>query len=318
MFAGTSTGSIIACAIAKGMSATAIRQFYEQKGELIFPNMDYRYWLNNLADKIRTGDPSLPLFKGSGLESVLQDPSIFPGNLLFGTLPPTLAVAYDTYNRAAVVFKSHKTDFAQIPVWEVCRCSSAAPVAFPSYFVTDATYLESLRNAPPRTAVKNPVPVEVPKNKQGVEGVPLIDGGVVAGNPTLCAIAERINMNKGLTSEQKIGLDNIIVASFGTGQSIRRIKPEEAETWGGLDWVDFHEGIPLLDVFSDGSSDATDYITTQMIGESYYRYQPLIPKEVSTFQANPDNLKLMTNVANDFLDKEDGDAYLDKLVKAIS
>ena len=36
------------------------------------------------------------------------------GKELFGTLPPTLVVAYDAYNRTTVVFKSNQPEFAEV------------------------------------------------------------------------------------------------------------------------------------------------------------------------------------------------------------
>lgn len=316
LFAGTSTGSIIACAIAKGMPASELRQFYIDKGIKIFPNMDLGFWLNSLLDRARKGDPSLPLFSSEGLESVLQDPTIFSQSL-FGTLPPTLVVSYDTYNRSAVVFKSIQPEFAKIPIWEVCRCSSAAPTAFAGYILSDPNYITSLENNPTHSTIKNPVKIELPPDTRGV---PLIDGGVVANNPTLCAIAECIKMGRKGEIPEPVSLDNILVASFGTGQLENRITPAETQTWGALDWLCITKGIPLLDVFSDGSSDSVDYIATQLLSGGYDRYQPLVPKEkkISTFQASPLNLANLVDVANEFLDQSDGDAQLEKLAAAIS
>ena len=316
LFAGTSTGSIIACAIAKGISTSEIRNFYVEKGISIFPNMDFSFWLNSLLERARQGDPSLPLFSSEGLESVLQDAKIFAQSL-FGSLPPTLVVSYDTYNRTAVVFKSIQPEFAQIPIWEVCRCSSAAPTAFAGYVLSDPNYIASLENNPTHSTIKNPVKIELPPDTRGV---PLIDGGVVANNPTLCAIAESINMSRCGTTTKSTSLDNIFVASFGTGQLESRITPEQSKTWGALDWLSIHKGIPLLDVFSDGSADLVDYIAIQLIDKGYDRYQPLVPKEkkISTFQASPSNLASLVDVANEFLDQSGGDAQLEKLAEAIS
>lgn len=321
MFAGTSTGSIIACCIAKGMPASEIRRFYEDKGKDIFPDMNLDFWWNGLLERIKQGDPSLPLFSSAGLEKVLQDSHIF-GESTFGTLPPTLVVAYDTYNRTAVVFKSNQPEFSQIPTWEVCRCSSAAPTAFAGHILSDPTYLANLEKHPNHSTIQNPVTIKLPPETRGV---PLIDGGVVANNPTLCAIAECINMSKRGTlpksvNLENISLDDILIASFGTGQLEDRITPEQAKTWGALDWLNVQNGIPLLSVFSDGSSDLVDYIAAQLLNERYDRYQPLVPatKNISTFQADPNNLANLIDVANEFLDQAGGDLQLEKLAAAIS
>ena len=200
MFAGTSTGSIIACSIAKGIPAAEIREFYEEKGKDIFPNLgSINFLWNSLLERIKKGDYSLPLFPDDGLEKVLQDVNIF-GEELFGTLPPTLVVAYDAYNRTTVVFKSNQPEFAQIPIWEVCRSSSAAPTAFAGHVLTDPTYIASLRQNPHHSIIKNPVTIKIPPE---TNGVPLIDGGVVANNPSLCAIAECLNLKNSANSRMK-------------------------------------------------------------------------------------------------------------------
>jgi len=122
------------------------------------------------------------------------------------------------------------------------------------------------------------------------------------------------------TTTKSTSLDNIFVASFGTGQLESRITPEQSKTWGALDWLSIHKGIPLLDVFSDGSADLVDYIAIQLIDKGYDRYQPLVPKEkkISTFQASSPNLANLVDVANEFLDQSGGDAQLEKLAEAIS
>lgn len=58
VFAGTSTGSIIACGIANGFTAKKIREFYEQKGALIFPRLNTKFWLAALVDRVRQASVS--------------------------------------------------------------------------------------------------------------------------------------------------------------------------------------------------------------------------------------------------------------------
>ena len=316
MFAGTSTGSIIACSIAKGIPAAEIREFYEEKGKDIFPNLgSINFLWNSLLERIKKGDYSLPLFPDDGLEKVLQDVNVF-GEELFGTLPPTLVVAYDAYNRTTVVFKSNQPEFAQIPIWEVCRSSSAAPTAFAGHVLTDPTYIASLRQNPHHSIIKNPVTIKIPPE---TNGVPLIDGGVVANNPSLCAIAECLNLKN---STKSVSLENICVVSFGTGQMEDRITANDTKTWGILDWLNIKKGIPLLEVYADGSADLIDYIATQLLKDKYNRYQPLVlnskEKPISTFQADPQNLANLVDAANNFLDRSDGDRQLEKLAAYLS
>ncbi len=301
-FAGTSTGSIIACGLAKGMKAKEISDFYEQKGEKIFPKMGIPFWAKEAIRRIKSLRFTLPLFSPEGLEDVLSSDNIFPDNLLFEDLAkPTLVVSYDTYNRKAVVFKSTGDKSAKVPVWQVCRASAAAPVAFPAYLLKNEQFEKEHKTG---GKVEGDLPRVVPK-----QGIPLIDGGILANNPTLCAIAEKVRSSE-------ISLDNILVASFGTGQVMDRIEPQEATTWGGLAWSSLANSIPLYQVCSDGSADVIDYIAESLLKTNYLRYQPVISRKASSFEADKANQVRLTDAANDYLEKS-GRQRLQALAKKL-
>lgn len=294
LFAGTSTGSIIACGLAQGMSARSICEFYEKEGEKIFPKISSRFWVEKLIERVSKGDFSLPLFKPDGLEKVLSSQDLFPSDLLFGELgKPTLVVSYDTYNRKAVVFKSQELKSTEIPVWQVCRASSAAPAAFSGYLLQNKKFLEIHTSGKKFPWDLNR---EIPP-----EGIPLIDGGLLANNPTLCAIAEEV--------KKDVPLTNILVASFGTGQSTKRIYPNDVINWGTLDWANPTKGIPLYQVCADGSADVIDYIATSLLKENYLRYQPLLEvksdDDISPFQADENTLNLLKEIASNYLKEEE-------------
>jgi patatin-like phospholipase/acyl hydrolase len=87
----------------------------------------------------------------------------------------------------------------------------------------------------------------------------LIDGGVFAGNPAMCAYAEAVRLWPG---------EPITVVSLGTGGQTRPIPLEKARGWGVLEWAR-----PIIDVVFDGSSDAVDYQLEHVLGERYVRLQ---------------------------------------------
>jgi patatin-like phospholipase/acyl hydrolase len=168
-FAGTSTGSIIACGLANGMSAQDILNFYVEEceknntdEEKIFKQKSLLKKLGDIfKSNIKDIDISKPLFEADGLENVLRKKEVFPDSLLFKDLPkPTLITSYDTYNREAVIFVSRgkNTTFSPdeeeiylekyktLPVWKVCRASCAAPIAFPGYILDDENYIAALEN----------------------------------------------------------------------------------------------------------------------------------------------------------------------------
>ncbi|MEM1394479.1 MAG: patatin-like phospholipase family protein [Cyanobacteria bacterium P01_H01_bin.150] len=307
VIAGTSTGSLIACAVSKGLNASEIKDFYLHNSQIIFPPS--KILIHSLLNWIRLGS-SQPIYSDEGLKMVLK--YIF-GNSKFGELTkPTIVTSYDTYNRQAIVFKNTKIAHQDIPVWEICRASSAAPVGFPGYEMTHEAFLEDLR-------LKGYL---IPENS----GIPLIDGGVFANNPALCAIAERLRWNNHLPDNPKwnafipenVHQKDIIVASFGTGQHVKKIGTKQVKQWGALEWLSPHHDLPLLDVLFDGAGDAVCYIAEQIIGNSYFRFQPQFAVNIPTFSAKQENLEAIIKCTEKYLRQPEIDIKLDNLIETLN
>lgn len=307
VIAGTSTGSLIACAFAKGLNAKEIKDFYIHNSVYIFPPS--RILLHSILNLIRLGS-SRPIYSDEGLRMILK--YIF-GDLKFGELnKPTIVTSYDTYNHQAVVFKNTKIAHQDIPVWEICRASSAAPIGFPGYEIKNKAFLEDWG--------KNgyAIPPE--------SGIPLIDGGVFANNPALCAIAERLKWNKSLPDNPKwnaflpenVDQHDIIVASFGTGQHVKQIGVKQVKQWGALEWLSPSQDLPLLDVLFDGAGDAVCYIAEQIIGSTFFRFQPIFETNIPTFNAKQQNIDAMIECAEKYLSQPSVDRKLNKLVEILN
>ncbi|MEA5594147.1 patatin-like phospholipase family protein [Rivularia sp. UHCC 0363] len=303
VIAGTSTGSLIACALAKGLNASEIKNFYIHNSQNIFPPS--RILVHSILNLIRLGS-SQPIYSDDGLRMVLKH--IFE-DLKFGELiKPTIVTSYDTYNRQAVVFKNTKIAHHNIPIWQICRASSAAPIGFPGYEMKHQDFVEDWR--------KNGY--EIPPQS----GIPLIDGGVFANNPALCAIAERLRWNKDLPDNPKwndlisenVHQNDILVASFGTGQHVKQIGTKQVKQWGALEWLSPRDDLPLLDVLFDGAGDAVCYIAEQIIGNTYFRFQPNFKKEIPTFSAKQQNIDAMIKCTEQYLSQPKVDHKLDQLV----
>lgn len=230
LIAGSSTGALIACGLAIGLSPQQLAEQYRQQRHLIFPGMTQRMW--SRAGRMFTQGVSAPRYDGKGLEKVLK--KIFGAATLGQARKPLLVTSYDTIARTPVVFKSFKAEHADLPMWEVCRASTAAPTYFPAH------------------------PMVVEGRKRA-----MIDGGVVANNPTACAIAEALRKDARVDSAQ-----NLVVLSVGSGERNRPIDLKSAQEWGALEWA-----IPIIDVLFDGNTDAVDYIAEHLVGDGYFRLQ---------------------------------------------
>lgn len=325
LFAGTSTGSIIACGLAKGISATKIRQFYEENARHIFPDPtvfegQIQTQLIKIIQKafkrISGLDASRPALEEESetLEKILQE--VFGSEDTLDSLDRgVVAVAYDVYNRKPILLEnlgknvengrnSGQVDARKTEIWKVCRASSAVPGVFTSFFLDEPTLVQSITaNGYGQVS-----------SYEERSGLPLIDGFVVTNNPSLWAIqAARSHTNKPL-----------LLVSLGTGQMRTPFSPKDIAGWGLLDWFNPLQGLPMLDVILGGNADTVDSISQQLLdGESsgkYLRYQPnLNPKaKISAFVSSQENLDNMKAEARLYLDDQGGDRLLYDLAQRLA
>lgn len=272
LIAGSSTGALIAMGLGIGMPVAEVTRLYEHFGDDVFPGAAERLW--SRVTRSFTQGLSAPRYSPKGLERVLK--RVFGQRTLGEVQPRAMAIAYDTITRAPLFLKSYKPQHADVPLWEVCRAATAAPTYFPAHLAT----IERRRRA-------------------------LIDGGVVANNPTACAIAEAVRLNGDAS------LEGIVLLSVGTGQTMRPISEREATSWGALEWA-----IPIIDVLFDGSADSVDYIARQILGDGhYFRLQAPLLRGYDDFDnVDRTNLLALRHTAEAYLDRPDTQATLDRLV----
>ena len=268
LIAGTSTGAILACGISKGVEIDRVVDLYVKRGQDVFPAVASRLWRR--AARLFSDGLSAPKYDGEGLDKALKD--VFH-TTLFGNLrvKPTLVTSYDAFSRRPVVFKNNDARYRDFRVWEVCRASASAPTYFPAHIMTIA----------------------------GAE-VPLIDGGVVANNPTACAIAEAVRVGGDPDAPDPCKIKDFIVASFGTGEAIRHITTEQATEWGLLEWAG-----PIVGVLFDGSADAVDYIARHLLGKKdYFRFQCRLDAAYDDLDdASQTNVNALVHLANEYIER---------------
>ncbi len=196
-YAGTSTGSIIALALATTkMTMAEINNLYSyDMAQLIFTENEGWFEIDGL---------NAPKYEASGKTKALVDKF---GKAKIGDVPENkhvLAVTYAIEKRKPVVIKSTKSDYQNLLSSQAADASSAAPTFFPTK------------------------ELEFPPDSDEFW---LIDGGVIANNPTMCAIAEARRV------WQDVSLSDLRVLSIGTGFLTRKINGPESRNWGGLQWM---------------------------------------------------------------------------------
>jgi len=235
LLAGTSTGALIALGLAKGMRPAEIRELYETQGPGIF----HATWLDNVQDLGRMVGAE---YDNRRLKRVLKERF---GDLRLGDLSRRVLIpAFDLDNEspdparrswAAKFFHNFPgpdSDAGRL-VRDVALYTTAAPTFFPS-----------------------------------ADGY--IDGGVVANNPALAALAQ--------SQDRRVGgrvppLREVALLSLGTGRPLMRIEGDRLD-WGLGQWAK-----PILGILTEGGTNVVDYQCRQFLGPRYHRVSPAFAPE---------------------------------------
>jgi patatin-like phospholipase/acyl hydrolase len=167
---------------------------------------------------------------------------------------PLLLTAYDT-ERRGIHFLRSEGEGSGATMVQAAHATSAAPTYFEPVRIGEAT---------------------------------LIDGGVFALNPALCAYAE-------------VGGKLDLLLSLGTGEHTRRLEYDDVKDWGQLEWAR-----PLIDVVFDGGSDAVDFQLGTLLADRYVRLQTRLDEASDDLDdASADNLAALRREAERLIEAHD-------------
>lgn len=128
-FAGTSTGAIIATCLSRGMSTDEIREFYVGSGREMFDKafllrrFQYKYEDEKLAGKLQEVFGADTTLGSESLKSLLM---MVMRNATTDSPWPLSNNPYAKYND-----KNRRDCNLNLPLWQLVRASTAAPVYFP-------------------------------------------------------------------------------------------------------------------------------------------------------------------------------------------
>jgi patatin-like phospholipase/acyl hydrolase len=242
-FAGTSTGGILISTylypteknnlLRNKYSSTDALNMYKHKGASIFSND----WIGKLSS---FGGLWKSRYSASHLEKYLY--LFFKETKISQLLKPSLITSYDIERKQFMYFQSHKAKLdssLDFLLRDACRASSSAPTYF------------------------DPISILSQTN----ESYGLIDGSVIANNPSLIAITEAM-------AWYNVLLNDIELYSFGTGKNAQSYTIETIKDWGGLGWLN-----PILDILMNGVSESNErqlevLFSMLQISKQYHRIQP--------------------------------------------
>ena len=252
LFAGTSTGGLLSLGLAYGLTPTHLRGLYENDGPAIFHDTV----LDDVRDlgKLIGADYDIEPLKKALTEQ-------FGAELRMKDLPKNVLIsAFDLDNNPTEpgVTRTWKAKFfhnfpeagpdLEETVVDVGIYTAAAPTYFPIY-----------------------------------KGY--IDGGVVAGNPSMCALAQALNPETGGKR-----LRDVILFSLGTGHNPHYLETLDGD-WGLAQWAP-----KLVSLMLEGSNGLANYECRQLLGKRYLRLDPQLPFPIAMDRV--DQIPVMVNVAN--------------------
>ncbi len=280
LIAGTSTGGIIACGLAKPnpMTLTEIIALYVEHGGEIFkpvplggidgpkyrPDALVKYLgqefeTTHLSDINGNGDKAELLIPSYAIGLPVEKP---PGN----SCAPMFFRSWQARGLQLVHGETAAENDFRLSA--VARATSAAPTYFPPQQLF---------------------------NKAGQEFT-MIDGGVFANNPTMCAIVE---------AHRLYGTQKVLVVSIGTGSQPTRIDANAALTWNELQWLQ-----PILTILMDGNSQTTRIEVDELLDDNHWRFDISLATptpqgeavDAAMDNASPKNIKALEDKANQLID----------------
>ena len=212
LIAGTSTGAIIAAALAKGMTVDEVIGHYQKLGREVF----IKNWFREGIVRARYDEQTLitHLKRVFGKDVLLGDDSLLTGLLIVTKRLDSGSVWPLGNNPRGQFFKAQESDTwisnGEYPLWKVVRASTAAP----SFFDPEA------------------IEISAQAGKKKVVGT-FVDGGVSPyNNPSLQALMYATL--DGYKVKWTTGADKLLMVSVGTGASEANQAPSRIAAKGAI------------------------------------------------------------------------------------
>jgi patatin-like phospholipase/acyl hydrolase len=279
LIAGTSTGGILAAGLCvpgpDGLlpkyRATDLLDLYKVHGNEIFKST----LLRRIVSLVFGAE-----YSSNGLETQLAN---YLGDArLADSVTGLLITSFEMHAGEAWFFSREQARLhsdRNYRLRDVARATSAAPTYFPPFQFEHSNSV-------------SPV---------------LVDGGVFANNPALCAWVDE--------HESVHAASDVLILSLGTGSVPHPVRFDRARRWGKLLWAQ-----PAIGSFLDGQSDTTEFQLGQLLDEHHYlRLQVGLPVANEAMDnAGAPNIAALESAADSMLAAPENASRLSRFCEQLS
>ncbi|XP_062010925.1 patatin-like protein 2 [Rosa rugosa] len=293
IIAGTSTGGLVTTMLTAPnkdnrpmYEAKDINNFYFEQTPKIFPQNSQKNFLTSIQSAV--GAVMGPKYDGKYLRTMTN--KLLGDLTLKQTLTNVIIPAFDIKHLQPVIFSTidaKESSLKNPKLSDICISTSAAPTFLPAHYF------------------------EVKDSQGTTRTFDLVDGGVAANNPTMMAISH-INREMLKHGSEPMDANRLLVLSLGTGTAKfeGKYSATKASKWGLINWMFDNGSTPMIDIFTDASSDMVDIHVSTLFQslnakDNYLRVQDdsLIGEESSVDIATEKNLKRLVEIGNGLLKK---------------
>lgn len=282
LLAGTSTGGILTCMYVTPNESGRPKFTAQEAVDLYFKNGEKIFSIpfgRRIVNWFGLFEAKYPV---KNIEKILS--GYLKDTKLSEALKPCLITSYEIFQRKTIFFNkidTQKNDTRDFRLRDIARSTSAAPTYF--------------KPAEIHSTYGNPLY--------------LIDGGMFANNPSMCAYAEARTIRFSDIPECSGKADyptatEMVLVSIGTGSQGDSYSYCKAKRWGVVRWL-----VPLIDILMSGNSETVHYELCQMFGAvdpanlaNYFRLEPTVGTASSAMDlATPENMQALEEAGKTFV-----------------
>ncbi|XP_006659498.2 patatin-like protein 2 [Oryza brachyantha] len=299
--AGTSTGGLLTAMLTAPdkssgrplFAAKDLAKFYVDNSPNIFPQKNWV--LSKIAGTLRM--VSGPKYDGKYLHSILREK--LGDTRLSDTLTNVVIPTFDIANLQPTIFSKFELKYKPLKnalLSDISIGTSAAPTFFPAHYF------------------------ETKDDRGQTREFNLVDGGLAANNPTLCAMSQ---VSKYITLEKDKDSDydffpvkpaeygKFLVISIGCGSNHdEKYSAKEAAKWGVFNWLVKGGSAPIIDMLTTASANMVDIHLCVLFSalhseENYLRiqYDQLKGSAGSIDDSSKENLDNLVRIGEELLKK---------------